>query len=75
MKWIDVGIKLPPMFESVIVFGVIEKINVLPQAYEARRWTCCTMGFDVEKDKLWSWYTPCDTRVHNVTKWFAMPKE
>lgn len=71
---IDATKELPEMFTPVIVFGCIEKLNVLPQMWEARRWTGCTSGFDVEKDKLWGWYTPTDMRVNNVTRWIPMPE-
>lgn len=74
-KWHSATDKLPPMYENVIVWGIIESINVLQQAYQARRWTGYTMGFDVEKDKLWVWLTPCDAVVKNVTKWVPMPKD
>lgn len=75
MKWISVEEDLPDMYESVIVWGRREKENVCRQAYQARRWTGCTSGFDVEKDKLWQWVTPCDYQVSDVTHWFPMPEE
>jgi hypothetical protein len=74
-SWIDVRSMLPLMFQNVIVWGVRSKLNVCHQAWEARRWTGCTSGFDVEKDKLWSWeITGGGGSIHKVTHWFPMPE-
>ena len=74
MEWISIVDKLPELFENVIVYGVREKENVCSQAYQARRWTGCTNGFDVEKEALWSWLTPCDSLVKEVSHWMPLTK-
>lgn len=66
---INVEDSLPPMFEDVLVVGIVKHINVCPQIWQARRWTGITSGFDVEKDKLWNWLTPTDSDVIDVKYW------
>lgn len=72
-SWMDVRSVLPPLFQKVIVWGRVKSRNVCHQMWEARRWTGCTSGFDVEGDKCWEWVTPTDGVVHDVTHWFSAP--
>jgi len=73
-EWISVADNLPPMFENCIVYGRQKRENVCTQAWQARRWTGCSSGFDVEKNKLWEWLTPCDFHVADVTHWMPLPE-
>ncbi len=72
-SWMDVRSVLPPLFENVIVWGRVKERNLCHQMWEARRWTGCTQGFDVEGDKCWDWMTPTDGLVQEVTHWFRAP--
>ena len=71
--WINVNDQLPVMFQNVIVWGVRKKENVVHQSWQARRFTGCSSGFDVERDKLWQWLTPTDGQIEQVTHWMPMP--
>lgn len=63
---------LPPMFVDVLAFGIVRRINVLPQWYQARRWTGCNYGADPH-DTSWEWLTPCDDVVRDVALWVKLP--
>lgn len=71
--WINVKDQLPAMFADAIVWGCIPTVNVMRQAYQARRWTGCNHAFDVEGEKMWGWYTPTDGIVADVIRWMPMP--
>lgn len=72
-SWQDVRSTLPLMFENVIVWGRVRSRNVCHQMWQARRWTGCSSGFDVEGGKHWDWVTPTDGIVEEVTHWFSSP--
>jgi len=72
LEWIDVNSALPPMYQSVIVFGRRKKENICRQVYEARRWGM-KADDETERKKYWSWYTPCDQKVTDVTHWMPKP--
>lgn len=72
-RWISVDDCLPPLCQKVIVWGRLRKFNVCHHAWEARRWTGCMNGFNVEEEKLWDWFGPCDYHVEDVTHWFPLP--
>lgn len=71
--WVKVEDGLPPMTKNVIVWGIRPKENITAQAYQARRWTGFSASFEVEKNELWEWLTPCDGTVCNVTHWMPLP--
>lgn len=69
---ISVDDLLPPLFESVMAFGVRSRENVMRQWYEARRWTGCNYGAD-KTQTSWHWLTPCDGLIEGVTHWYKIP--
>ena len=76
LEWKRESEGLPIRFESVLVLGVVEKINVLRQIYEGRRWTGWTQGWEGQregKEPPWEWLTPCDARITYVTYWMPIP--
>lgn len=72
MDWISVDKELPPMFENVIVCGIIEQLNVCSQIWEARRFTGCTMGFG--DNPPWEWIGRTDYPVKDVHYWMPIPE-
>ncbi len=76
--WISAKEVLPPMFVDVMVWGIIEKFNVCHQAWQARRWSGWTSGWqtsDVIDPPDWIWTAPCDYNVRDVTHWMPMPTD
>lgn len=63
--WISIENKLSPLFENVIVFGLIKERNVCPQVWQARRWS----GSYPNPETNWIWLTPTDEMITDVRYW------
>ncbi len=75
-RQIPIAERLPKMFTNVLVYGVVEKQNICPQIWEARRFTGWSTGWPgcVEgKEAPWYWLTPNDSLVKDVTYWIEKP--
>lgn len=73
LTWENVNKELPKMFVNVIVWGVIEKINVIPQAWQARRWSGWSNGWpgisEGKEPSDWIWLTSTDIKIYKVLLW------
>lgn len=76
LSWIDANKLLPEMFEVVLVYAVHPKFATGYHAFEARRWTGLTSGFDVEAINGWEWLTTYDYTIDKtkVLFWLHLPK-
>ena len=71
LDWLLAADELPPLYEQVIVVGTVSKINVLPQAWQARRFPLMSGTMETEfSDSMW--LTPCDAVVEGVVYWTPM---
>lgn len=69
-RWISVDDALPWEGHKVVVEGIVNGRNVLPDLYIARLWN---MGISPKEDKNAEWLTQHDRRVTGVKKWYPLP--
>ena len=77
-RWIPVNEQLPPLFENVAVIGIVEKLNISPQVWQARRFSGFLNGYPGQNEgnePSWQWLTVTDYAVGDVQFWMPLPKK